>query len=115
VAADRAPVAGITTPEALLCLEQLAQGAWMRATVRAEHADGDARPCGHRVTGRAADVDRICAALDARADWPARMAVALAATSPDDGARPLQRREGAGGGRLSAGRTAQLMSWMIAA
>jgi hypothetical protein len=111
--ASRAPVAGITTPETLLCLEQMARDAWMRVTVRAEHAGSDAQPCGHRVTGRTVDVARICAALDAGADWPARLAVALAATSTDDGRRPSQRRM-AGGSWLSDGRTPRLVSWMIA-
>jgi hypothetical protein len=114
-AADRAPVAGITTPQALLCLEQLSRDAWMRVAFRAEHADSDARPCVHRVTGQAADVARICAALDGDSDWPARMAAVLAAKSPDDGAGPLQRWVAAGGRWPGDGRTAQLVSWMIAA
>jgi hypothetical protein len=113
-AVDRAPIAGITTPEALFCLEQLARDAWMRVTVRAEHAGTDARSCGHRVTGRAAAVDRVCAALDAGADWPARMALALAIVSPDVGAGALQRRIDAGGGPPGAERRAKLVSWMIA-
>jgi hypothetical protein len=114
-AADRAPVAGITTPEALFCLEQMAQNAWMRVTVRAEHAGADARTCGHRVTGRPADVARVCAALDAGAAWPARMAIALATASPNDGAAAVQRRIHAGGTSPGAGHTARLVSWMIAA
>lgn len=113
-AADRAPVAGITTPQALFCLEQLARDAWMRVTVRAEHASGDAQRCRHRVSGQAASVPRICAALDAAADWPARMAAALVAL-PHDGSPLRQRRQVGAGGWRGDGHAAELVSWMISA
>jgi hypothetical protein len=114
-AADRAPVAGITTPEALFCLEQLARDAWMRVTVRAEHASSDAERCGHRVSGRAADVAGICTALDADSDWPARLALALTMGPSTDRTGLVERRIGAGGAASSAGPTVRLVSWMIAA
>lgn len=114
-ATGRAPVAGITTPEALLCLEQMACDAWMRVAVRIEHADVDARPCAHRVSGRMADVTRICAALEAGADWPGRLSAALATTSMDDGRRPSQQWVAGGARWLRDGRGPRLVSWVITA
>lgn len=114
-AAARAPVAGITTPEALFCLEQLARDAWMRVTVRVEHAGAGARTCGHRVTGPASDVTRICAALEAGADWPARMALALSTASPRGAGGTVPRKIDVAGGLPAAGRAARLVSWLIAA
>jgi hypothetical protein len=113
-AEDRAPVAGITTPQALFCLEQLARDAWMRVAVRAEHADADLCAGGHCVTGRAADVARVCAALEGGAAWPARLALALSTAAPDDGAAAVQRRLAAGGASAGTVHGARLVSWIIA-
>jgi hypothetical protein len=113
-AASRVPVAGITTPEALLCLEQMARDAWMRVTIRAEHAGSDAQPCRHRVTGRATDVARICVALNSGADWPTRLAVALTETSVAGG-RQASRRRVVGDLRPGDRRVPRLVSWMITA
>lgn len=112
--ASRLPVAGVTTARALLCLEQLARDAWMRVVFRAEHAAGDGLPCGHRVTGKAADVRRVCAALDSDDDWPTGLALALATTSADAAPRPSLRLE-AGGRWGHDRRSPGLVSWIIGA
>lgn len=107
----RASIAGLTTPGALFCLEQFAQGHGLRVVFHAEHVllrDGSVQ---HEVQ-RAAQ--RVSAASLHRADhrWPQHLADALIATSPNGARRPgpsLSALEPA----LPAGATL-LTSWIIA-
>jgi hypothetical protein len=48
-AAHGGPIAGMTTPRSLFCLEQMAKDHWMRVIVRAEHARAGAAASARRV------------------------------------------------------------------
>ena len=123
-AAGACAVAGMTTPSALFCLEQLAKDHWMRVVLRVEHRR---RLCGsleHGVTAAEPMVTRLCAALSATpdaidrvvaADWPARWFGALSGYQRSKN-QPLVTHvvAGADHGRFSSV-VPDLVSWVIAA
>jgi hypothetical protein len=65
-------IAGMTTPEALFCLDQQAKDHWMRVVLRIEHRPVPSGVPVHRVTAAEPMLTRACAALDDAPDWPAR-------------------------------------------
>jgi hypothetical protein len=71
-AAGGGAVAGMTTPAALLCLEQQAKDHWMRVVLRIEHRRGQSGILMHRVTATEPILTLACAALEDAPDWPGR-------------------------------------------
>lgn len=102
-----AAIAGMTSPETLLCLEQMAKDHWLKVVVRAEHAVAS----GHRVTAAHPALAPTCRVLSG-IDWPTQLAHQLIAC-------PADRSGGAVAhvvsGVADAGPDVPLVSWIISA
>lgn len=85
----RTAIAGLTTPSALFCLEQLAWQHGLRVVFHAEHIVMPDRQIDHRVQ-RDPGMARLTASnlQRAGANWPVRLADAMAARRASTGRRP---------------------------
>jgi hypothetical protein len=68
------PLAGLTTPATLFCLQQLASNHWMKVRFRAEHHVASAELLEHRLQGSEELVQRARDLLPPYADWRTQMA-----------------------------------------
>jgi hypothetical protein len=105
------PIAGLTAPEALFCLEQLAWDHRMRVVFRVTHRRGSNGVIIHQVRAPEDLLRHVEPALNNRPDWGASVA--------ELANRCLQGPTAAGGDRIAATRLGDaqglpLVSWVIA-